>query len=62
MHSVIVGKQGPNGLEYVGGKGKPQRDNWFMSKCTPGKYIAFVSTIWDNSNTNDVSFWVYGPK
>lgn len=62
MHSVIVAKQGSNGLEYVGGKGKPQRDNWFMAKCQPGKYIAFVSTIWDNNNTNDTSFWVYGPK
>lgn len=62
MMSVIVAKKGQDGLKFIGGKGKPERDNWFMVKCDPGQYVAFVSTMRDNNNTNDISFWVYGPK
>lgn len=62
MMSIVVARQNGGVLEYVGGKGYPQRDIWFMSKCKPGKYVAFVSTNWDNANTDDFSIWTYGPK
>lgn len=62
MLSIVVGRVTSNGIEYVGGKGYPKRDIWFMSKCKTGQYLAFVTTNWDNKNTKDFSLWTYGPK
>ncbi len=63
MLSIMVARQNSNGtLKYIGGSGYPKRDVWFMANCKPGKYIAFVTTSWDNSNTDDFAIWAYGPK
>lgn len=62
MLSIVIGRVTSNGIEYVGGKGYPKRDIWFMGKCKPGQYMAFVMTNWDNKNTQDFSIWAYGPK
>jgi calpain-15 len=63
MLSIVVGRVLSNGdIEYVGGKGYPRRDVWFMGKCEPGQYLAFVTSNWDNDNTEDLSIWAYGPK
>ena len=65
MLSIIVGRVEENGqkkVTYIGGKGYPRRDVWFRSRCTKGKYIAFVTTNWDNDNTDEFSIWGYGPK
>jgi hypothetical protein len=61
MLSIVVGRVTSNGIEYVGGKGYPRRDVWFMADCKPGQYLAFVTSNWDNNNTEDLSIWAYGP-
>lgn len=65
MLSVVIAKVDESGerkVEYIGGKGYPKRDIWFMANCTSGKYLAFVTTHWDNKNTDEFSLWSYGPK
>lgn len=60
--SLVVGRVDGDRKEYIGGKGGPKRDNWFMGNLERGKYIAFVATNWDNDNTDEVTFWTYGPE
>lgn len=63
MLSIVVGRVRSNGkIQYIGGKGYPDRDVWFQGKCKPGQYLAFVTSNWDNNNTQDLSIWCYGPK
>lgn len=64
----IIGKK----VKFIGGKGRAHRDIWFRKDCRPGKYLAIVSTLWKEGNTNVVkgssndlnefSFWVYSEK
>lgn len=65
MLSVIIARIDEGGkreVEYIGGKGYPKRDIWFMAACKKGKYLAFVNTHWDNANSDEFSLWSYGPK
>lgn len=65
MLSVVIARIDEGGkreVEYIGGKGYPKRDIWFMAKYTKGKYLAFVTTHWDNKNTDEFSLWSYGPN
>ena len=62
MLSVVIAQVVNGKMKYVGGKGYPKRDIWFMTNCKPGQYLAFVTTNWDNDNTEDFTFWCYGPK
>lgn len=65
MLSVVIAKideGGQNEVEYIGGKGYPKRDIWFMATSPKGKYLAFVTTHWDNDSNDEFSLWAYGPK
>ena len=63
MISVVIARIGQDGEPvYVGGKGYPRRDVWFMGKCEKGQYLAFVTTNWDQEDDGDLTFWGYGPK
>lgn len=60
--SIVIGRLDGGRYEYIGGKGSPKRDTWFMAKLQRGKYMAFVATNWDNDNTDEMCIWSYGPK
>jgi len=64
MLSFVIGQPSDNesSFKYIGGAGQVRRDLWTTINLSPGKYLAFAWTNWSNNNTQDVSFWAYGPS
>lgn len=62
--SILVVKISKKGkVTRVGGNSRAHREVWFKAEgVSSGAYLAFVTTNWDNENTNELGLWVYGSK
>lgn len=56
----ILAKYTRDGLEFVEGRVKADKENWKEVDCSPGKYVVMIRTPW-RSTVNEFSFSIYGP-
>lgn len=56
----VLARRTFDGLEFVEGRVKADKENWKDVECAPGKYVVMILTPW-RSFVRDFSFSIYGP-
>lgn len=58
--TLIVAKREGDQFVYVGNASRARDQVWTLANCTPGSYVAYISTPW-KGQCNTLTFSIYAP-